>query len=203
MATSTIATGDSMAAGTLVANFPRGITLAIDEHVVQAASFRFSIAHFFLSSRLVLTSKHLVGDRPNALFGLMTMGSETFSCSLLNLASARTRTEIRVLPLIIGLSMAAVGTSNLASYWPALLVGTFFCLAAFQAVLRVANRDGGFVDVKLSLSDKGKAQAFADRINATIAQTSPGHPGSCSNSLTRALARQEAGARRAKQPVVS
>src|SRR5687768_10652843 len=109
MATSATATGDRMAAGTMVANFPRGVTLGADEYLVQSAAFRFSIAHFFLSSQLVLTSTHLVGDRPNALFGLLTMGSETFSCSLLNLASARTRTEIRGLPLILGLSMAALG----------------------------------------------------------------------------------------------
>ena len=45
-------------------------------------------------------------------------------------------------------------------------MGTFFCLAAFQAVVRVTNRDCGFVDVKRSISDEGKAQAFADKINA-------------------------------------
>jgi hypothetical protein len=154
---------------TMAIELPRGVVLGAGERRLQSTSFRFSIAHFFLSSRHSLTSKRLVGTRPRTFLGLLTMGSETFSYALLNLASAGTTTRVQVLPLRIGLVMLAVVAGNVASYWPALLVGAFYCLAAFQAVLRVVNNDGGTAELQLSILDQRKAWAFADRINAAIA----------------------------------
>jgi hypothetical protein len=169
MAIDTRAANRSVATRPTAIHVPNGMVLGAGERVVESTSLRFSIAHFFLSSRHSLTSERLVGNRPNALFGLLTMGSETFSHSLLNMASAGTSTRIQLLPLSIGLIMLAVAAGDIASYWPGLLVGAFFCLVAFQAVLRMVNTDGRSADVKLSIFDKGKAQAFANRINAAIA----------------------------------
>lgn len=169
MATTGSVALDTTEVETTATELPCGVVLGADERRLQSTSFRFSIAHFFLSSQHSLTSTRLVGTRPRALFGLLTMGSETFSYSLLNLASAGTSARIQVLPLGIGLVMLAVVAGNVASYWPALLVGAFYCLAAFQAVLRVVNNDGGSAELQLSILDKRKAQAFADRINAAIA----------------------------------
>jgi hypothetical protein len=169
MATNTGAANGNPATKPTAITLPGGMVLGARERLVQSASFRFSPAHFFLSSRHVLTSERLAGDRPNALFGLLTMGSETFSYSLLNMASAGTGLSIQVLPLLIGLIMLAVAAGDIAAYWPGLLVGGFFCLAACQAILRVVNTDGGAAEVKLSIFDRGKARALANRINAAIA----------------------------------
>ena len=169
MTTDALAAGHGVAIKPTPINLPAGMVLGARERVVESASFRFSPAHFFLSSRHILTSERLAGDRPNALFGLLTMGSETFSYSLLSMASAGTSISIQVLPLIVGLIMLAVAAGDVAAYWPGLLVGGFFCLAAFRAILRVVNDDGGSPEVTLSIFDRGKARAFADRINAAIA----------------------------------
>ena len=174
MATGTMATTGSLAinvtkADTIATDLPRGMVLGAGERFVQSASFRFSIAHFFLSSRHLVTSERLVGNRPNSPFGLLTMGSERFSYSLLNMTSVATSTRLQILPLSIGLLMLALAAGNIASYWPALLVGAFYCLAAFQAVFRIVNNDGGSADVRLSIFDKRKARVFARRINAAIA----------------------------------
>jgi hypothetical protein len=169
MATSTMITVDSAAANTLAAVVRYGMQFAPDERVVQTASFRFSIAHFFLASHVALTTRHLVGDRPNAVCGLLTMGSDPFSSALITLASAQTRTSIKIVPLLVGLATAVLGMSNPATAWLGLVVGAFFCLAALQAVLRVSNQDGTSLDIVMSILERTKAKRFTSQITAAIA----------------------------------
>ena len=182
MATDTRATArleaGRLTAERLATELPGHVMLADGERVLQSASFRFSPAHFFLSSRLVLTSKQLGGDRANVLLGLIPSGPDTLCLPLSNVASAGASTGIRVRHLIGGLILLALGAANVGGNgyaWPALLVGAlllvgaFLVLGAFRAALRVEGRGSGSTDIGISIFEKGKARAFADRINAAIA----------------------------------
>jgi hypothetical protein len=161
----------------LATELPGYVMLADGERVVQSASFRLSPAHFFLWSRLVVTSKQLGGERPKVLLGLVPSGSERFSFPLANLASAGAGTGVRVRQLIVGLVLLAAAAGGLIDNghaWPApfvggfILVGAVLVLGAFQAVLRVRDNGGGGTRIGVSILEKGKARTFADQINATM-----------------------------------
>jgi hypothetical protein len=170
----------------LATRLPGYVMLADGEQVVESASFRFSPAHFFLWSRLVLTSRQLGGEQPKVRLGLIPSGSEKLSVPLLNIASAGASTRIQVRQLSGGLVMLALGAGNLlgnGQAWPAPLVGALLCvgacllLGAFRAVLRVKHHGRGSTELGISILDKGEARAFANRINAVIAGRQEDHDG--------------------------
>ena len=190
MTTNTVATKRSEAnrltAERLATELPGYVMLTDGERVVESASFRSSPAHFFLSSRLVLTSKQLGGEQPKILLGLVPSGSDKLCLPLVNIASAGVRTRIELRQLVGGLILLALGAGNMLVHgyaWPAplvgvlLFVGAFLSAGAFRADLRVKNHGSGSTDIGISILDSGKARAFATRINAVIAERREEHSG--------------------------
>jgi hypothetical protein len=181
MTTGTVATNkleaSRLTTDRLSTKLPGYVMLADGERVVQSASFRFSPAHFFLASRLVLTSKQLGGERPKVLLGLVPIGSERFTFPLSNLASVGAGAGLRGRQLLVGLVLlapAAAGLIDNGRAWPIPLVGLLVVvgaalfLGAFQAVLRVRDNGGGVTPIGVSIFAKDKARAFADQVNAAI-----------------------------------
>jgi len=181
MTTGTVATNkletSRLTTDRLATELPGYVMLADGERVVQSASFRFSPAHFFLWSRLVLTSKQLGGERPKVLLGLVPCGAERFTFPLSNLASVGAGAGLRGRQLLIGLALlvaAAAGLIDDGRAWPAplvgllLVVGAALFLGAFQAVLRVRDNGGSVTPIGVSIFEQGKARTFADQINAAI-----------------------------------
>ena len=165
---SPIAADSGHKTGTAATDLPNGVRLAAVERVLESTSLMFSLAHFFVSTRMVLTSERLVLGRPNSLFGLIPFGSETLSSSLRGIASVGTSTKIQFRPLALGALLLVVGVLNLPNAWPAVLAGLYLVAGACQAAFRVVDEDGGSVDTEISILDKGKAQALANRITASL-----------------------------------
>lgn len=152
-----------------VVDMAGNLELAPNERIVGQAGFMFSMSLFFLHSSLVLTDKRLAGSRPNTLLGLIPVGAEKVSYPLANIASVGTSTRLALLPMLIGVVLVLASLGNPGQLWLVALLGVVLVLGAFQAVFFVANNAGQRMNFKIALTDKGKAQSFAESINATIA----------------------------------
>jgi hypothetical protein len=151
-------------AGTSV---PGGLVLGPGEQVIATASFMFSLLHFFLASKFVLTNRRLAGERPNTWLGLIPVGSEKISYPLANIASVRTSTLIQFLPLIVGGLLVLVGLGSKLIVLT--IIGALLAIGAFQAGIVITNNGGEKVRLKISLFQKGAAQKFMNEINTAIA----------------------------------
>ena len=123
----------------------------------------FSLLHFFLAYKFVLTTRRLAGDRPNTWLGLIPVGSEQISYPLANIASVGTSTLIQFWPLIFGGLLVVIGLPGQAIVL--VIVGALLVIGAFQAGIIITNNGGEKVRTSDISSAKGAAQQFTNEIN--------------------------------------
>jgi hypothetical protein len=146
---------------------PGGLVLGLGEQVVTTASFMFSLLHFFLAYKFVLTTRRLAGERPNTWLGLIPVGSEKISYPLANIASVGTTNLIQFWSLIFGGLLVVSGLGSQA--FILVIVGVLLVVGAFQAGIIITNNGGERVRLRISLLQKGAAQQFTNEINTAIA----------------------------------
>lgn len=150
---------------------PSGVVLARDESIRSSGEFLTSNLFFFVKLKLALTNKRLVGEKPNTFLGLIPVGSEKVSFPLSNIAGVSINTRVAVLPLVLGLLLAVAGLAQgFQNGWLTVLIGTALLVASYQAQLSVTNSGGGVLGFKISVFNKGTAQAFASDINNALAE---------------------------------
>jgi hypothetical protein len=151
------------------------VELSTTERVVKRDQFIYSIVHFFLKTTVALTDRRLVFERPNTLLGLIPIGMQKDTLPLRNVASVGTSTKIGVWRLLLGIILAIVGV---AQGFPnglfAIVVGLLLILSAFQATLKVTTNGGDKNVARIAVTEKSKAQTFADQVNTTIAAREDG-----------------------------
>jgi len=147
------------------------IALAPGERVIAQDQFMFSLAHFFLSTTVLLSDRRMSWRRPNTLAGLIPLGGQTTTFPLANIASVTTASWIRVLRLLFGLILAVGGFFNIATWWGwiVVLVGAFLVVTAFRALLVVVNSGGQRYAIQLALTNRSAAERFAASANQAIA----------------------------------
>jgi hypothetical protein len=161
----------AVATANYTGSLPQGVTLAQGEQVVAVNSFMFSLAHFFLHTKLALTDRRLAGQSPNTLMGLIPIGSNKVSYPLKNIAEVGTSTSISFRSLLVGVALMLGGLAAQNAVGIVLaIVGVFLFLRAFQASFDLTNNGGRTIRIKIAIFDKAAAQEFADAVNHTIAE---------------------------------
>ena len=147
------------------------IALAPGEQIVTQDQFMFSLVHFFLSTKVLLTDRRLAWQRPNTLAGLVPLGAQLTTFPLANVASVATSTWIRIWRLLLGGLGSLVALFNLSQVWGwiLLVIGVYLVLTAFRALLVVVNTGGQRYPVSLAINSRGAAQRFASSVNQVIA----------------------------------
>ncbi len=141
---------------------------ANDEPVVAEDAFMFSLSHFFLKTDVSLTTKRVSFDRPNVLLGVIPVGRSQTTYPLRNVSGVSTSTRVAVLRLLIGVVLILVGANNSgAIFW--LVIGAFLALSAFQAAIVVGASGGERTPIYIAITDRGRAQEFANQVNARVA----------------------------------
>jgi len=154
------------------------VELSTTERVVKRDQFIFSLPYFFLKTTVELTDRRLVFERPNTMLGVIPIGKQKDTLPLRNVASVGTSTRIGFVQLILGILLALSGVSQLGKPTVGsiivLALGVFLILNAFQAKFRVTTNGGDKHFARIAVTEKGKAQAFADQVNTTIAAREDG-----------------------------
>ena|SRR2546428_1633448 len=154
------------------------VELSTTERVVKRDQFIFSLPYFFLKTTVELTDRRLVFERPNTMLGVIPIGKQKDTLPLRNVASVGTSTRIGFVQLILGILLALGGVSQLGKPTVGsiivLALGVLLILNAFQAKFRVTTNGGDKHFARIAATEKGKAQAFADQVNTTIAAREDG-----------------------------
>jgi len=147
------------------------VALAPGEQIVAQDQYMFSLVHFFLYTRVLLTDRRLAWQQPNTIGGLIPIGGQLTTFPLSNIASVTTSTWIRFWRLILGGLLSLAGLFNLNQLWGwiLLLIGLYLVLTAFRARFVVANTGGQQYLVRLAINSRGTAQRFAGTVNQAIA----------------------------------
>jgi hypothetical protein len=147
------------------------VALAPGEQIVAQDQYMFSLVHFFLHTKVLLTDRRLAWQRPNTLAGLIPLGGQLTTFPLANIASVTTSTWIRIWRLLIGGLASLIALFNLNQFWAwiVLVIGVYLVLTAFRALIVVANTGGQHYPVSLAINGRGAAQRFAGTVNQAIA----------------------------------
>jgi hypothetical protein len=151
---------------------PTGVVLAKDESAIRTTELSSSNIMPFLRTKLVLTSRRVVGDKRNTILGLIPTGTERVSFPLPSVAGVRTRTSVSVPGLLLGalLTVAAIASLNQGvGAVVILIVGALIFASAFGAEIVVQNSGGGTIPLKLSVMDRNRAVAFCEEVNTLLA----------------------------------
>ena len=152
---------------------PAGIVLTSGESVVSTGEYSFTLPWIFLKTKVVLTNRRIAGESPNLLLGLIPVGSNKANYPLRNIASTAAHTRIKVLRLIIGALLGLLGLALLgqsAVFFIVALLGALLIITSFQAAFTFSNNAGQSEILPILVWERGKAQAFINQVNTTLAE---------------------------------
>ena len=168
--------------------------LATGESVLAQERFIQSLGRFLVHTTVWLTRGRVTYVRRNALLGLIPLGTQTDTYPLANISAVGTGTHIRLLRLLDGIILGAVGVGLFLSvyvvgafpivdlqvtasdWWPLplalllVLYGLQATLDAFQARFYVSTSGGQTYSMAIALTSKPRAQALAEQVNKAIVQ---------------------------------
>lgn len=161
-----------------VASLPGGAQLAPGESPLLGERFMFSTSAFYLHTELVLTNRRLHAIRPNALLGLIPVGTARSNYPIENIAGVSVGTRFDVLGVIFGTVGVLVGLAALtipSAGWLGLillLLGLAVIIGAPKQAIEVMNSGGGVIRFPVSVFERGRTVEFANRVSEALARTS-------------------------------
>lgn len=139
------------------------------EYAYETAKFHPSLIIFWLTTNITVTNQRIAWTQPNTIFKIIPLGSNQNFVPLTNTASVGVNTQFSVgtavlgiIELVVGITL--IGKAPLAGVLLILLALIQF-LNAMAATLIVTNNAGAQNRVELSILERGKLQAFAQKIN--------------------------------------
>jgi hypothetical protein len=157
-----------------------GIVLAKGEDLVRSDEFLTSHIFLWLKLRLAVTTRRIAGEKPNTILGVIPLGSLKLTYPLPNVASVGTYTKLSVGALLLGVVLlvaayflvsGASGDARVAGFVVAVL-GLLSLIEAYQAHLGIWNTGGNYIGHRISIFDRGAADAFCQELNTIIASRS-------------------------------
>jgi hypothetical protein len=146
---------------------PAHVILAPGEEVVSSSAFMVSNLLFFLKVRMAVTNKRLVGEAPNTLFGIIPLGSRRVAYPLSNITGVAAATRFSAPSVLIAAVLLLLGVT--AGNIILILVGVVAALRSVRTVIEVVNAGGQRMGHDISVFDQSRAMAFAEHINAVLA----------------------------------
>ena len=154
-------------------SLPRGAALAPGEQPLLRERFMLGTIVFYLHTELVLTDRRLYAARPNTLFGLIPAGTTRRNFPLESIAGVSAGTRLNIVALILGLLviLAGFGANSTDSGLAILLLiaGFLLILATPRQAIEVMNSGGGTIAFPVSVFERSKTVAFANRVSELLA----------------------------------
>ena len=152
---------------------PGGYILGGGEEIEKDEEYVFSIAHFWLKSRVVLTNRSLLWEKPNVKLGLLPLGMQTGNVPLAQITGVNTNREFSIWKLIGGGIFFLAGLGQLGGGQPLLglillIVGIMFLAALFRTTLHIQHI-GGPTALTASVRQRIQVEALSTKLSQMIA----------------------------------
>lgn len=151
---------------------PGGYILGGGEEVVRDEEYVFSIVHFWLKTRVVLTNRALLLEKPNVKLGFLPLGRSTGNIPLAQIAGVNTDREFSIWKLILGGLCSLSGLLQIINVQPLglifLIIGVSLLAALFQTTLGVQHL-GGPTGIKASVSQRIQVEDLSSQLSQAIA----------------------------------
>lgn len=148
--------------------------LARGEVVRRTDAWVFSLTHFFLHTKVVLTDRRLAWQRPNTILGVIPVGTQKDNFPLHQISSVSTSMKVSVWSIIIGGLLTLIGLGGLANNGGfgaviVILVGLLILINAFRGVVLITT-PGRTYPLYLAPTVRSSADQFAREINTVLAE---------------------------------
>ena len=153
---------------------PGGYILGGGEEIEKDEEYVFSITHFWLKSRVVLTNRSLLWEKPNVKLGFLPLGRQTGNVPLAQIAGVNSNREFSLWKLFGGGALFLVGLGNLSGSGQPILGLIFLIVAAmllsalFQTTLRIQHL-GGPTALTASVRQRIQVEALSTKLSQMIA----------------------------------
>ena len=147
--------------------------LGKDEESIETKDFTTNLVLAWLKTNFTITSKRIVGYKPNTLLGLIPLGKVEVTYPLKNIASVGVSTKFHVKRFIFGIILVLIGLNTLGDSFLTglilLLLGALPLLNSYTSTFNISNNAGQSHLIEISILEKSKVQDFVNSVNKTIA----------------------------------
>lgn len=149
------------------------VDLASDERKVDESTVRTNLLLAWLRTKLVLTSKRLVGTAPNTIMFVFPFGRRNVTQPLSRVSNVAFDTRFDVVRLIIGVALILLALAADAGVlgWVVLAVLAMLALAySYTAAIEVTDSSGKTQRIPVSVVDRAEIERFVGAVNRQLAQ---------------------------------
>lgn len=151
------------------------LVLGKEEGVIKDSRFTTNLLLAWLKTNFTLTSKRIVGYKPNTLLGAIPLGKTEVTYPIKSVASVGVSTKFHLSRFLLGGLLAAAGFLSVADSLGIgillVLLGAVPLFNCFTSTLNISNNAGQVHHIEISILEKDKVQEFATTVNTTIAES--------------------------------
>lgn len=148
------------------------LNFAPGEENITEVTVSPSVLLFWVKTHLGVSSTRVVTKVSNTVLGIIPLGASDASYPLSNVSSAGVNNKVHILRGFIGFLVAMGGLSSFGSSAPLalllLLVGASMLVNSVDATLTLTNNAGGESEIRVSVLEKAKLEAFREEVNQRL-----------------------------------